>query len=71
MTEEEELEKEVKVLRKYSDIAEDYVCQFVRGLLTLDELYETLTAVIKQRDLELETKKEIAWKGYWKNEDKW
>lgn len=66
---EEEIEKQVEVIRRYREIGENYAYQFMRGLLTLDELEETLTAVIKQRDKELETGEEIAWDGYWQNDE--
>ena len=71
MTEEEEIEKEVKVIQRYDEIAEKYTTAFNKRILTLEELYETLTAIIKQRDNEFKTGKRIVWGDYWKDEYEW
>lgn len=69
--EEEQIEKQVKIMHRYDSIAEKYTTAFNKSYLTLEELYDVLTDLIAQRDKDLNTGEITYWTRYYSGEENW
>lgn len=69
--EEKHIDKQVRIIRHYDNIAEKYTNAYNNGLITFDELFEVLDKLHTQFHNDLDNETITDWEEYYSGEENW